>query len=65
MLQYDKPWEKLDTPEKVERLHKDLRAFIDFYNDAVLKRNERLESLGEALKRIESRLDVLERKTAS
>lgn len=60
----DKSWEDLTCDQKADKLHKDLHKFIDFYNDAVSKRVERLDALGEALKRIESRLDALERKNA-
>jgi hypothetical protein len=63
-MEYDEPWENMLPAKKVNVLRKQLETFIAFYNDAVLKRNERLDAMGEAIKRIESRLDALERKNA-
>lgn len=60
----DEPWESMLPAKKVNVLRKQLESFIAFYNDAVLKRNERLDAMGEVIKRIESRLDALERKSS-
>ena len=59
-LPYNAPWEGLTLANKIERLHKDLRAFIDFHNEDAVRQNRARDLLEEALKRIETRVEKLE-----
>jgi hypothetical protein len=58
MPTYNETWKALSLDEKVERLHEELTAFINHYNNETVKRNDaradviaRLRSLEETVRR--------------